>query len=89
MVRIPPKNNQKHATTSYKSYDGQDLSIAVGIWKRKARSDSRLTLMTKLLDMGLGFNELEHFNEALHLQIRSDQKPSKRNLEMAKTQRRE
>ena len=28
--------------------------------------------MTKLLDMGLGFNELEHFNEALHLQIRSE-----------------
>ena len=28
--------------------------------------------MTKLLSMNLGFNELEHFNEALHLQIRSE-----------------
>ena len=28
--------------------------------------------MTKLLSMNLGFNELENFNEALHLQIRSE-----------------
>ena len=28
--------------------------------------------MTKLLGLNLGFNELESFNEALHLQIRSE-----------------
>ena len=72
MVRISPNKTKKHAHTSYHSYDGQDLSHAAGIWKKKAKSDCRLNLMTKLLDMGLGFNELEHFNEALHLQIRSE-----------------
>ena len=49
-----------------------DLSHEAGIWKRKAKSDCRLILMKKLLDIGIGFNELEHFNEALHLKIRSE-----------------
>ena len=28
--------------------------------------------MTKLMDMNLGFNNLEHFNESLHLEIKSE-----------------
>ena len=36
--------------------------------------------MTKLLELNLGFNNLEHFNEALHLEIRSE-KLKKRILE--------
>ena len=72
MDRISPNTQNTNESTSYYSYDGLDLSLAAGIWKRKARSDCRLILMKKLLDMGIGFNELEHFNEALHLKIRSE-----------------
>ena len=72
MDRIPPTKDNTHETTSYYNYEGLDLSLAAGIWKRKARSDCRLILMKKLLDIGIGFNELEHFNEALHLKIRSE-----------------
>ena len=49
-----------------------DLSLAESVWRKKAKSDCRLKLMIDLLDMGLGFNELEHFNEALHQKIRSE-----------------
>ena len=72
MDRILPQTTQNTNFTSYYNYDGLDLSLAAGYWKKKARSDCRLILMKKLLDMGIGFNELEHFNEALHLKIRSE-----------------
>ena len=70
--KIFPKTTENNDFASYYNYDGLDLSLAAGFWRRKARSDCRLILMKKLLDMGIGFNELEHFNEALHLKIRSE-----------------
>ena len=72
MDRVPPTTNLNLENTSYSVYEGMDLSLAEGVWKRKAKSDCRLNLMKNLLDMGLGFNELEHFNEALHQKIRSE-----------------
>jgi hypothetical protein len=57
MDRISPTKENKHESTSYYSYEGLDLSIAAGVWKRKARSDCRLILMKKLLDMGIGYND--------------------------------
>ena len=71
MVRIGQKIPQNNANTST-SIEGHDLSMQIEVWKSKAKSDCRLVLMTKLLTLNLGFNELEAFNEALHLQIKSE-----------------
>jgi hypothetical protein len=71
MVRTPPNPNRHTAFTS-RLFEGQDLSKQVQCWNKKAESDCRLTLMTKLISMNLGFNELMIFNETLRLQIRSE-----------------
>ena len=71
MDRIFRPNPDTHVYTSTQ-FEGLDLSMQVQIWKKKARSDCRLTLMTKLMGLNLGFNDLESFNETLHLQIRSE-----------------
>ena len=71
MVRISPQQTRHYALTS-NIFEGLDLIKQVGIWNKKAKSDCRLTLMTKLLSMNLVFNELMIFNETMCLQIRSE-----------------
>ena len=71
MVRVNlPKPRHSHTTLFH--YEGLDLSHEVDIWKKKATSDCRLELMTKLLGMNLGLASLEIFNETLGLQLRSE-----------------
>ena len=37
-----------------------------------ARSDSRLTLITKLMRLNIGFNEVKSYAEDLNLKLRTD-----------------
>ena len=71
MDKISQPNPHYNDPTSI-HFEGTDLSMQGKVWANKARSDCRLTLMSKLLSLNLGFNELEAFNESLHLQIRSE-----------------
>ena len=51
--------------------EGSELSSAKDVWKSLAASESRIELMTELIEMKVGFAETEEFNLDLSSKFRS------------------
>ena len=51
--------------------EGPDLSLMEYTWIKVAESECRVQLLSKLLELNIGVNEVEDYNEALNLKLRS------------------
>jgi hypothetical protein len=54
--------------------EGSDLSSEMSkVWRNIAASENRLILMKELLELGVGFGEIEQFNLDLESKFRSEE----------------
>ena len=76
MSCIVQKPNPSDVTSKL---EGSDLSLAKDLWVKTAAAECRLNLIRKLMKEKLGFKEVEDYDKALELKLKSEKLKKSRN----------
>ena len=77
-IKMIEKNPPLNHSDNTSSREGLDLSSAKAIWTETAATLCRVNLVRQLLSENLGFREVEDYNQALDLKLRSEKLKTRR-----------